>query len=90
MALFTLPTRVLTKSMVVASLTKVSVELLLLPATLKVSLCLKRIENVGLLDRVTRALKALLEIVLIRHAAVHCYKLRGRSYPRNETIKRPV
>src|SRR6267142_2347578 len=28
------------------------------------------------------------EIVLIRHAAVHCYKLRGRSYPRNEAIKK--
>jgi len=49
MALFTLPTRVLTKSIAVASLTKVSVQLLLPPATLKVSLWLKRIENAWLL-----------------------------------------
>src|SRR5207244_11471281 len=34
--------------------------------------------------------QALLEIVLIRHAAAHCYKPRGRSYPRNEAIKRPI
>lgn len=33
-----IPTHALTKSIVIASLTKVSVELLLLPATLKVSL----------------------------------------------------
>ena len=34
--------------------------------------------------------QALLNIVLIRHAAVHCYKLRGRSYPRNEAIKQLI
>jgi len=34
--------------------------------------------------------QALLNIVLIRHAAVHCYELRGRSYPRNEAIKQPI
>jgi queuosine precursor transporter len=48
-----IPTRVLTKSIVVASLTKVSVELLLLPVTLKVSLWLKRIENVDYFDKGT-------------------------------------
>ena len=34
--------------------------------------------------------QALLNIVLIRHAAVHYYELRGRSYPRNEAIKQPI
>jgi queuosine precursor transporter len=48
-----IPNRVLTKSIVVASLTKVSVELLLLPVTLKVSLRLKRIENVDYFDKGT-------------------------------------
>ena len=48
-----IPARLLTKSIVVASVTKVSVELLLLPVTLKVSLWLKRIENVDCFDRVT-------------------------------------
>ena len=48
-----IPARVLTKSIVVASLTKVTVELLLLPATLKVSLWLKRIENVDYFDKGT-------------------------------------
>ena len=48
-----LPTRVLTKSILVASLTKVGVELLFLPVTLKVSLWLKRIENVDYFDRAT-------------------------------------
>jgi queuosine precursor transporter len=48
-----IPNRVLTKSIVVASLTKVSVELLLLPVTLKVSLWLKRIENVDYFDKGT-------------------------------------
>jgi len=48
-----LPTRVLTKSILVASLTKVSVELLLLPVTLKVSLWLKRAENIDHFDRAT-------------------------------------
>ena len=48
-----IPTRVLTKSIVVASLTKISVELLLLPVTLKVSLWLKRIENVDYFDKAT-------------------------------------
>jgi queuosine precursor transporter len=48
-----IPNRVLTKSIVVASLTKVTVELLLLPVTLKVSLWLKRIENVDYFDKGT-------------------------------------
>jgi uncharacterized PurR-regulated membrane protein YhhQ (DUF165 family) len=48
-----IPPRVLTKSIVVASLTKVSVELLLLPVTLRVSLWLKRIENVDYFDNRT-------------------------------------
>ena len=48
-----IPTRLLTKSIVVASLTKVTVELLLLPVTLKVSLWLKRIENVDYFDKAT-------------------------------------
>jgi len=48
-----IPTRVLTKSILVASLTKVSVELLLLPVTLRVSLWLKRIENVDYFDKGT-------------------------------------
>ena len=48
-----IPTRLLTKSIVVASLTKVSVELLLLPLTLKVSLWLKRIENIDYFDKGT-------------------------------------
>jgi len=48
-----IPTHALTKSIVIASLTKVSVELLLLPATLKVSLWLKRIENVDYFDNGT-------------------------------------
>ena len=46
-------THLLTKSILVASLTKVSVELLLLPVTLKVSLWLKRIENVDYFDKGT-------------------------------------
>jgi uncharacterized PurR-regulated membrane protein YhhQ (DUF165 family) len=48
-----IPTRVLTKSIIVASLTKVSAELLVLPVTLKVSLWLKRIENVDYFDKRT-------------------------------------
>jgi uncharacterized integral membrane protein (TIGR00697 family) len=48
-----IPTRVLTESIVVASLTKVSVEFLLLPVTLKVCLWLKRIENVDYFDKGT-------------------------------------
>jgi hypothetical protein len=48
-----IPTRVLTKSIVVASLTKVTVELLLLPVTLKVSLWLKKIENIDYFDKGT-------------------------------------
>src|ERR1700739_1047500 len=48
-----IPTPVLTKSIVVASLTKVSVELLLLPVTLKVSSWLKRSENVDYFDKTT-------------------------------------
>jgi queuosine precursor transporter len=48
-----IPNRVLTKSIVVASITKVTVEVVLLPATLKVSLWLKRIENVDYFDRAT-------------------------------------
>jgi uncharacterized PurR-regulated membrane protein YhhQ (DUF165 family) len=39
-----IPTRLLIRSIVVASLTKVSLELLLLPVTLKASLWLKKIE----------------------------------------------
>jgi queuosine precursor transporter len=48
-----IPTHVLTKSIVVASLTKVGVELLLLPVTLKVCLWLKRMENIDYFDRAT-------------------------------------
>jgi queuosine precursor transporter len=48
-----IPARVLTRSIVVASLTKVSVELLLLPVTLKVSLWLKKSGNVDYFDRAT-------------------------------------
>ena len=48
-----IPTRVLTKSIVVAGFTKVTVEVLLLPATLKVSLLLKRIESVDFFDKGT-------------------------------------
>jgi uncharacterized integral membrane protein (TIGR00697 family) len=48
-----IPPRVLAKSIVVASLTKVSVELLLLPLTLKVALWLKRIENADYFDKAT-------------------------------------
>ena len=48
-----IPGRILTKSIVVASLTKVSVELLLLPVTLKVSSWLKKMENVDYFDKTT-------------------------------------
>jgi queuosine precursor transporter len=48
-----IPTRLLTKSIVVASLAKVSVELILLPITLRISLWLKRIENVDYFDKGT-------------------------------------
>jgi len=48
-----IPLRLLTKSILVASLTKVGVELILLPITLKASLWLKRIENVDYFDRAT-------------------------------------
>jgi uncharacterized integral membrane protein (TIGR00697 family) len=48
-----IPARLLTRSILVASLTKVSVELLLLPVTLKVSLWLKGIENVDYFDNGT-------------------------------------
>src|SRR5215467_13859721 len=48
-----IPLRLLTRSILVASLTKVSVELILLPVTLKASLWLKRIENVDYFDRAT-------------------------------------
>jgi queuosine precursor transporter len=48
-----IPTRVLSESILVASLTKVSVELLLLPVTLKVSLSLKKIENIDYFDKGT-------------------------------------
>ena len=48
-----IPTRVLTKCILVASLTKLGVELLFLPVTLKVSLWLKRIENVDYFDKGT-------------------------------------
>src|ERR1700752_3103970 len=46
-----IPTHVLTKSIFVASLTKVSVELLLLPVTIKVSSWLKRSDNVDYTDK---------------------------------------
>jgi uncharacterized integral membrane protein (TIGR00697 family) len=48
-----IPTRALTKSIVAASLIKVGVELILLPVTLKISLWLKRVENVDYFDRAT-------------------------------------
>jgi uncharacterized PurR-regulated membrane protein YhhQ (DUF165 family) len=48
-----IPTRVLTQSILVATLTKVSVELILLPVTLRISLWLKRMENVDYFDRAT-------------------------------------
>jgi hypothetical protein len=48
-----IPTHVLTKSIVVASLTKVSVELILLPATLRISWWLKRMERVDYFDSAT-------------------------------------
>ena len=48
-----IPAHVLTKSIIAASLTKVGVELVLLPVTLKISLWLKRIENVDHFDRTT-------------------------------------
>ena len=48
-----IPTRVLAKSILVATLTKVGMELLLLPVTLKVSLRLKRIEDVDYFDKGT-------------------------------------
>jgi queuosine precursor transporter len=48
-----IPTGLLTKSIVVASLAKVGVELFLLPLTLKVSLWLKRVENVDYFDKET-------------------------------------
>jgi queuosine precursor transporter len=48
-----IPTRLLTKSIFAASLTKVAVELILLPVTLKISLWLKRIENVDYFDKTT-------------------------------------
>jgi queuosine precursor transporter len=48
-----IPTRLLAESIVLASFTKVSVELLLLPVTLKVSLWLKRIESVDYFDKGT-------------------------------------
>jgi queuosine precursor transporter len=48
-----IPTRILTKSIVAATLTKVGVELILLPVTLRISLWLKRMENVDYFDRAT-------------------------------------
>jgi uncharacterized integral membrane protein (TIGR00697 family) len=48
-----IPTRVLTKSILIASLAKVTVELIVLPVTLKVSLWLKRVENVDYFDKTT-------------------------------------
>lgn len=48
-----IPTRALAKSIIVANLTKVSVELLLLPATLRVSMWLKKTENIDHFDRGT-------------------------------------
>jgi hypothetical protein len=48
-----IPPRALTKSIVVASLIKIGVEFVLLPLTVKVSLWLKRIENVDSFDKAT-------------------------------------
>jgi len=48
-----IPPRLLTKSIVIASLAKVSVEFILLPITIKASMWLKRIENVDYFDRAT-------------------------------------
>jgi uncharacterized PurR-regulated membrane protein YhhQ (DUF165 family) len=48
-----IPAHVLTKSIITASLAKVSVQLILLPATRKISPWLKRIENVDHFDRAT-------------------------------------
>jgi queuosine precursor transporter len=48
-----IPIRLLSKSIVVASLTKVSVEILLLPVTLKAFFWLKTIENVDYFDKGT-------------------------------------
>ena len=48
-----IPWGVLTKSIIAASLAKVGVEVLLLPLTLKISLWLKRIENVDFFDTET-------------------------------------
>ncbi|MGB2664619.1 MAG: queuosine precursor transporter [Candidatus Acidiferrum sp.] len=48
-----IPIHLLTKSIVVAGLAKVIVEMLLLPVTVKISLWLKRIENVDYFDRAT-------------------------------------
>ncbi len=48
-----IPTCVPRESIVVAGLTKVAVEFLLLPVTLKVSLWLKGIENVDYFDKTT-------------------------------------
>jgi uncharacterized integral membrane protein (TIGR00697 family) len=48
-----MPKSALTKSIIVASLAKVSVELILLPVTLKISSWLKRSENVDFFDNAT-------------------------------------
>jgi queuosine precursor transporter len=48
-----IPTSASTNSIVAASLIKVGVELILLPITLKISLWLKRVENVDYFDRAT-------------------------------------
>jgi uncharacterized integral membrane protein (TIGR00697 family) len=48
-----IPASALTKSIIAASLTKVGVEILLLPLTLRVSLWLKKSENVDYFDRAT-------------------------------------
>jgi queuosine precursor transporter len=48
-----MPRNALSRSIIVASLTKVSVELILLPVTLKVSSWLKRSENVDFFDNAT-------------------------------------
>jgi uncharacterized PurR-regulated membrane protein YhhQ (DUF165 family) len=48
-----MPKSALTTSIIVASLAKVSVELILLPVTLKISLWLKRSENVDFSDNTT-------------------------------------
>jgi hypothetical protein len=48
-----MPKSALTRSIIVASLAKVGVELILLPVTLKISAWLKKSENVDFFDNAT-------------------------------------